>query len=135
MSTPIVVNNPVNASGELDLDCGDDYPASRPIQFGVPAGFMSLIGSTPQLDIAQLVGGVPAAAPVVTIAGQVLTGSWTINGVVYATILQFTLTAAQTAMLTSWSPNSYVYRVRAVWTTPTPQTITIVAPSPCTALW
>ncbi len=127
--------SPIGSGGQLYVDTADDYPAGRALQFGVPSTFMSLSGSTPMLDITQVVGGVPSATPVLTISGTIQTGTYTINGVQYSTILQFLPTAAQTALLTQWSPNSYVYRVRCVWTSPTAQTITVVQPTPCTALW
>ena len=134
VSSPIVVQQPV-VSGTLYVNSGDDYPSGNAWQFGVPSGFMSLTGSTPTIDITQLVGGVPSGTPVLSITGTVQTGTFTINGVQYSTILQFTPTAAQTALLTQWAPNAYVYRVRCKWTTPSVQTITVVEPSPCTVLW
>jgi len=131
---PIVVAPPLSWTGQLYVNCGDDYPAGVAWQFGVPSTFTSLTGSTPTLDVTHVIGGVPSATPVLTITGSILTGSYTINGTTYSTILQFTPTAAQTALLTAWSPNAYQYRVRAIWTSPS-KTITVVTPSPCTALW
>ena len=133
---PIVVRRLIDPSGALEINSGCDYPDSsgRSIQFGVPSGFADLTGSTPTLDITLVVGGLPASKPVLTITGQILTGSYTINGKTYTTILDFQPTAAQTASLTNWSPNAYVYRVRAVWTSPA-KTLPVVDESPCTALW
>jgi hypothetical protein len=133
-SSPIQVNNLLDSGGQLWLESGDDYPSGLAIQFGVPTTFMSLTGSTPTLDITPVLGGVPSATPVLTITGTILTGTYTINGVNYSTVLQFTPTAAQTAKLTNWSPQAYSYRVRCVFTSPV-QTIGVVPPSPCTALW
>ena len=132
----ISMGGPIDSGGTLYVNAGDDYPSGVAWQFGVPSGFMSLTGSTPTIDITRIIGGVASPTPILTITGQILTGSYTLNGVTYSTILQFTPTAAQTAKLTQWSPNAYVYRVRCIWGSPTPtQTVTVVTPSPCTALW
>lgn len=135
-TTPIQVRSAINSSGALDLDTGSDYldADNRSIQFGVPSGYPSLTGSTPTLDITPLIGGLPSPTPSVTVQGTVQTGSFTINGTTYTTILDFPITAAQTSELTNWLPNAYVYRVRSIWTSPA-KTIQVVDPSPCTALW
>ena len=132
-NTPIVVINPVLDSGELVINCGDDYTAENPILFGVPEGFMSLSGATLTLDIMQIGGQKPKLPPALTLLGTVVIGSYTIDGQVFTTALQFTATAAQTSLLKNWQPQGYQYRVRAIWT-PAP-TVTIVRPNNCTVNW
>ena len=133
---PVVIRRLVDQAGNLSLDTGCDYldADGRSVQFGIPAGFTSLTGSTPTLDITLNKGGLPSPMPALTVTGTVQTGSFVINGTTYTTIVDFPITAAQTASLTNWSPNAYLYRVRAVWTSPA-KVIPIVDPSTCTALW
>jgi hypothetical protein len=133
-TNPIVVQTLVGQAGTLYLDLGDDYSSSRPLQFGVPAVFMDLTGSMPILDfiLSSMIAQSPPPTPALSVSGTIQTGSFTINGVTYSTILQFTLTAAQTAQLQVGQ--NYTYRVRCVWTSPS-QTVTVVQPSSCVLRW
>jgi hypothetical protein len=132
---PIQLQNPIASSGKITIATGTDYPAGWALLFGVPSSFLNLTGSTPTLEITTLLGGVPVAVPVVTINGTLQTGSIVIRGTTYTTWLQFTPSAAQTALLTNWSPNAYVYRVQAIWTSPSPLTVEIVSATPLQAIW
>jgi len=49
-------------------------------------------------------------------------------------VLDFQITAAQTALLTTWHPNAYAGRVRANWTGPNKQ-VTLVTSIPVSAMW
>jgi hypothetical protein len=134
-STPIVVRRLIDSAGVLSIAAGDDMQDGdgRSIQFGIPSGFsVNLSGCTPTLDITETTRGMPSPDPMMTVTGQVLTGSYTLNGVTYTRILDFQPTAAQTAELTDWRPQAYSYRVRAVWSD---KVVTVVYPAPCTALW
>jgi hypothetical protein len=134
-AAPIVVTRLIQPSGALSVVAGCDYQDGDGIswQFGIPSSFTpNLSGCTPTLQIASLVRGVPQAPPVLTVNGTVKSGSYTINGQSYTTILDFQPTAVQTAELTDWLPNAYQYQILGVYSN---RTIPIGAPAPCNALW
>ena len=120
--TPIQVKRPIRCGwGHQGSAQAAIIPTRRgcPFQFGIPAGFADLTGSTPTMDIAAVVGGLPSATPAAHDRrddpnGQ-LRDQWPD---VYEGARLPRPTSAQTADLTNWSPNAYVYRVRAIWISP-----------------
>ena len=121
----------------LSLVTGDDYlyTDGRAVLFGVPPDSIDLTtASSFALEVCGMDGGLPNGTVALTIAGELVTGSFTIAGQPFTQAIQFQPTSADTYQLFNWRPNAYAYRVRAFWTSPA-KTITVVLPTPATATW